>query len=141
MKFLKEEEITRTSENGKISITVGQLDTSLQAKVLAMSANQTLDGQIDQITFVLANVATRVVINGTEYKPLDLVGKPDLRDKDTLTTMIILLGLALDAIALSEEEVKNLSGQVSPKEVESDVESAPKVKEDDQVQNAEYSSQ
>ena len=130
MKFLKEEETTKTSEDGKISITIGQQNTSMQAKVIAMSSHRTLDGQINQINYILANAATKVTINGKEYKPMDLVGKTDIRDQDTLKVMIILLGLSLDAIALDDEEVKNSSGQVSPSEVESNAESALKVKEE-----------
>ena len=133
MKFLKEEETTETSEDGNISITIGQQNTSIQAKVLAMSVNRTLDGQIAQINYILANAATKVKINGKEYKPMDLVGKPDLRDQDTLKTMVILLGLSLDAIVLSDEEVKNSSGQALQSEVESDAGSAQEAKEDDQA--------
>ncbi|MCK4787244.1 MAG: hypothetical protein KAV87_26025 [Desulfobacteraceae bacterium] len=141
MKFIKEEETTKKTDDGNISITIGQQNTSLQAKVIAMSANQTLDGQVAQLNYILANSATKVVINGKEYKPMDLVGKPDLRDQDTLKIMVILLGLSLDAIALSDEEVKNSSGQVSQSEAESNAGSAPKVEEDDQAPTAECSSQ
>ena len=106
MKFLKEEKITKKAEDGKISITIKQLSTSLQGTVLARSSRQDLESQIALCSFLLNTAIEKVEINGVEYPPVDVASKSDLKDKDTLKTFITILGLALDGIALPDDDKK-----------------------------------
>jgi hypothetical protein len=130
MKFLKEEEIVKTSKDGKISITLNQLSTSIQGTVLSRSKIADLESQISLCQFLLKTAIKKVEINGVEYPPVDVADKSDLKDKDTLTTFITILGLALDGISLPEEDKKKSSQQQSPIEQEKSAESAQGATED-----------
>lgn len=130
MKFLKDEEITKTSEDGKISITVKQLSTSVQGKVLSMSAQKDLASQLSILTFLCLDSIIKIKIDGVEYPPLDVATKSDLKCKDTLTTVMIILGLALDATILSEGDKKKSSPQQLLKEPEKGAKSAQGATED-----------
>lgn len=124
MKFLKDEEITRETEDGKISITLLQLSTSMQGTVLSMSSDQSIDGQIKTVKYILLNHISKVTINGKSYPPEDVANRSNLADEDTLKTVIKILGLSLDAIVLTEADRKKPSGQGLQKEKEKVAESA-----------------
>lgn len=130
MKFLKEEEVTESTEDGKISISIKHLTTSLQGVVLARSAKQDLENQIALCSFLLSSAITKVVIDGVEYPPLDVALKSDLKDSDTLKIFIKILGLALNAIAIPEEDKKKSSQQELLTEPEKSAENAHAATED-----------
>ena len=106
MKFLKEEKVTKKTKDGKISITISQLTTSLQGTVLSRSSATDLESQISLCQFLLKTAIEKVEINGKEYPPVDVADKSNLKDSATLKTFIAILGLALDGIALPEEAKK-----------------------------------
>ena len=130
MRFLKEEEIKETTEDGKVSIKIDQLSTSLQGKVLSMSGNRTLEGQIEAVQYLLLNHVTEVIIDGESYGPKEVALNSDLSDNDTLTTVIKIYGLCLDAIVLGDEDRKKLLGQASQKRKGKGVMPAPSAKQE-----------
>lgn len=125
MKFLKEEESTKTSKDGKISVTIKQLTTSIQGKVLAMSEQRDIASQLSLLTFLSASAITKVEVNGKKYEqegtdlsPLDIATSADLGDKATLSTVMQILGLALDATGMTvQDKKKSLKRQSLKKKV------------------------
>ena len=111
MKFLKEEKIVKKTKDGKISITISQLSTSLQGTVLSRSSDTSLEAQISLCQFLLKTAIEKVKIDGVEYPPVKVAEESDLKDKDTLKTFIIILGLALDGISLPDEAKKKSKQQ------------------------------
>ena len=94
LKFLKEEEITRTSEDGKISITINQLSTSRQTRVMSMARFSDIEGQIALLHYLLASAIVKVVIDLVEYEPKSLINTLDVTHDDTKLVAIQMLGEA-----------------------------------------------
>jgi GTPase SAR1 family protein len=101
MKFLKEQEITKSNKTTKI--VFDQVTTSIQAKIIGLSA--TLN-KVDLSLWLLKNIIKEIEINGQDYPPVDVANTSDLSDAATGEVIVGIQALVLEGILLSADAKK-----------------------------------
>ena len=101
MKFLREEEITKSNKTTKI--VFDQVTTSMQAKIIGLSATM---NKVDLSLFLLKNIIKEIEINGKEYDPTEVAQTSDLSDAQTGEVIVGIQALVLGGILLSADTKK-----------------------------------
>ena len=101
MKFLKEQEITKSNKTTKI--VFDQVTTSMQAKIIGLSATM---NKVDLSLFLLKNIIKEIEINGESFDPTVVANQSDLSDAQTGEVIVGIQALVLGGILLSADTKK-----------------------------------
>lgn len=101
MKFLKEQEITKSNKTTKI--VFDQVTSSIQAKIIGLSATT---NKVELSIWLLKNIIKEIEINDKEYDPVVVADTSDLSDAQTGEVIVGIQALVLDGILLSADAKK-----------------------------------
>lgn len=122
IKLLKDELIEK--EEGNLKICLHPISTSVQARLIELGRKQGIDKQIDYVQYCLRAVIKELHIDDVKLDPLEVAGKADLSDDETLASMIRIGYLVDKAVLLSEEEKKSLAQLQKPGDQEKNAKGA-----------------
>ena len=123
MKFLKEEEITKSNETTKV--VFDQVSTSMQAKIIGLSASL---NKVDLSLFLLKNIIKEIEINGKAFDPVHVANHSDLSDTQTGVVIVGIQALVIEGILISADTKKKSKQPEQPSEKDKTVEPVQEVK-------------
>lgn len=128
IKFLKEGVIKL--EGHGVKIEFNQVNSSMQALLIAMAADKTSTGKTALSSLILKQIITKLEIEGVPYKPVDVATKADLSHPPTIDVFYRISSLVIDELMLGFETKKKSKQPDLPIEKEEIAIIAPEAKED-----------
>ncbi len=109
MKLLKGQ--VETIERDGIKLEVRVIDTATQAIISDLSLNNSIEGRIRMVGYMLRNVIETITHKGVVYDPKYLASNADISDSDTLSSILNIGGMVISVAFPSSEEEKKLQRQ------------------------------
>ena len=93
-------------EDGGIVLDIAVVNTATQARMSDLSLDNTIEGRIKLVGYMLRNVITAVTVDGVNYVPIELATKADISDPATLRTFMKIGAMVIKVSFPSAAQVK-----------------------------------
>lgn len=93
-------------ESDTIKMSVGVVSMSMQAKIMDLSVDTTIEGNLKLVAYCLRNCVESIEIDGADYDPKALADGADISDNDTLKAMMEVGQLCVESIFVSGKDEK-----------------------------------
>ena len=93
-------------EKDGVKLTLSVISTAQQARLMDLSADQSIDGQMKVVAYYLRNCIESIEIGGKEYDTAVLIESADLSDKETIKVMICIRKMCDELAFVNTAQVK-----------------------------------
>lgn len=97
---------TEEVEDDGVKLTISVITSAQQAKLMDLSGDQTIEGQMKVVAYYLRNCIDFIEIDGQEYDTDTLIKSADLSDAETIKVMLKIRKMSDEVAFVSTAQVK-----------------------------------